>query len=111
MLQVNGSGTPFELADIRDILFSSLTVRLDAAENARATLQDDYLTCLYRRNQLSRFKRTSDDTTFDGTILHPETSGSLVIRHVDGTEEVFQFREIELLHDIPSVVEKSTNRD
>jgi BirA family biotin operon repressor/biotin-[acetyl-CoA-carboxylase] ligase len=97
MLLASPSVRTYDMAEVRIRLQQHLSDRLSSAESRNKVLSDDYLNYLYRRNQLSQFKRASDGTGFVGMVSHPDASGRLVIRHEDGSQEAFQFREIEFL--------------
>jgi|WetSurSiteA1Bulk_404760.scaffolds.fasta_scaffold51605_2 BirA family transcriptional regulator, biotin operon repressor / biotin---[acetyl-CoA-carboxylase] ligase len=59
-------------------------------------IKSDYVSCLYRRNQLSNFR--DENGLFTGCISGVSNEGRLKIELKDGSIKEYSFKEIELLH-------------
>ena len=91
------TGKKYDLRELLEQFERCLAVRYSQLKNGEwNTLQSDYHTALYRRDELHTFA-LPDGTRFKGIIRGVKAAGDLIVEGEDGVKKSYLFKEIEFI--------------
>ena len=88
-------GMPFDLENVMETMFDCLEHRyLQLKSGHKSVVKTDYENALFRRGEVSAFKRLADHTTFQGIIRGVTDNGFLQLEMPEGDLVAFNLKEI-----------------
>lgn len=98
---MQATGREFDRRAVLDAFYSCCMERYERlAKGEKSAIQQDYRDRMYRIGQRTPF-RLPDGTPFEAVIEGVRPSGELLLRHDDGVQRAYLFREVEF--DIPRI--------
>lgn len=90
------SGEVYNLENLLPVLVKNIGSQLDLLKkNRKKLLQKDYISNLYRYNEVHKFKASAE--VFSGKIIGIDNFGHLFIEKETGSVEKFMFKEVEFI--------------